>query len=103
MLFYTIVFDLLLYLILLMGMESLQFCKDIPPYDKSLNLCNTLSDLVFVLWGFSLLLIFLLWDLVYLAVISTIISIVLMIICQFTIVKKFRQYRKIPKLKRDTE
>ena len=53
MLFLTVVFDILLYLILLMGMESLQFCIEIPPWDTSLKLCNTLSILGFILWGFT--------------------------------------------------
>jgi hypothetical protein len=45
MLFLTVVFDLLLNVILLIGVESLEFCKDVPPYNKTLRLCNTLSDL----------------------------------------------------------
>ena len=103
MLFLTIVFDLLLYLILLMGVESLRFCKDIPPYDKSLRLCNTLSNLGFVLWGFTVPSIFLLWDLIYLAIVSTIIWIILMLITNVTIVKQFNEYRGITKFKKNTE
>jgi hypothetical protein len=103
MLFLTIVFDILLYLILLMGVESLQFCMKIPPWDKSLKICNTLSVVGFVLWGFTVPLIFLLWELIPLAVVSIIIWIILMTISQFTIVKKFKQYRKIPMGKKDTE
>ncbi len=97
MLFLTIVFDLLLYLILLIGVESLKFCKDVPPYDESLKLCNTLSDLVFVLWGFTVPLIFLLWDFIYLAILSTIIWIIIMFTTNTIIVKQFKQYRKIKK------
>jgi hypothetical protein len=103
MLFITILFDLLLYVILLIGVESLQFCKDIPPFGRSLRLCNFLSDLVIVLWGFSVPLIFLLWNIVYLAVLSTIIWIIFILISNFTLVKPFKQYRKILKVKRDTE
>jgi len=103
MLFLTVVFDLLLYLILLMGIESLRFCKDIPPYDKSLNLCNFLTDVTFVLWGFSVPLIFLLWNLVYLAITSTIIWIILMTITELTIRKQFNRYRGITKFKKNTE
>jgi hypothetical protein len=103
MLFLTIVFDLLLYLILLMGVESLKFCKDIPPYNENLRLCNTLSNLIFVLWGFTVPLMFLLWDLAYPAVVSTIIWIIFIVISNFTIKKQFEQYRGVTKVKRDTE
>ena len=103
MLFLTVVFDLLLYLILLIGVESLKFCKDVPTYDKSLKLCNTLSDLGFVLWGFTIPAIYLLWDLIYLAVFSTIIWIIFIVITNFTVKKQFEQYRGIKKLKRNTE
>lgn len=97
MLFLTVVFDLLLYLILLIGAECLKFCKDIPPYDKSSRFCNTLSNLSFVLWGFSIPLIFLLWKLTYLAISSTIIYIIFIAISNFTIIKIVKQYRKIEK------
>jgi len=103
MLFLTIVFDLLLYLIMLIGIESLQFCKDIPPFRRSLQLCDNLSNSVFVLWGFTVPLMFLLWDLVYLAILSTISWIILMIISNFTIRKPFKQYRGIKKVKKDAE
>jgi hypothetical protein len=103
MLFLTIVFDLLLYLILLIGVESLKFCKDVPLYDENLKLCNTLSDLVFVLWGFTIPLIFLLWKLHYLAISSTVIWIIFILISNFTIVKQFKQYRKITISKQDTD
>jgi hypothetical protein len=103
MLFLTIVFDLLLYLILLIGVESLKFCKDVPAYDKSLNLCNNLTDLTFVLWGFTVPLIFLLWDLLYLAISSTIIWIIMMIITEVTVKKQFKQLRGITKFKKNTE
>lgn len=99
MLFITILFDLLLYVILLIGNESLQFCSEIPPFTKNLRVCNFLSDLVFVLWGFSVPLIYLLWKIYYLAVISTIIWIVLMVIGNFTVRRPFKQYRKIPTVK----
>jgi len=99
MLFLTIVFDLLLFLILLIGVESLYFCKDIPPYNDSLKLCNTLSDLAFVLWGFSVPLMYLQWKMVFLAVISTAIWIIFILMSYFTIVKRFNQYRGIQKFK----
>jgi hypothetical protein len=101
MLLLTIILDLLLFLILLMGVESLQFCKDIPQYMKSLDLCNNLSNIVFVLWGFSVPLIYLLWDFVYLAVLSAIIWIILMVISNFAIKKPFEQYRRIENKKNE--
>ncbi len=97
MLFLTIVFDIFLFLIILIGAESLQFCKDIPPYIKSLKLCNALSDVGFVLWGFSIPLIYLLWDMVYLALLSTIIWIIITIISNYTVRKPFEKYRGITK------
>jgi hypothetical protein len=95
LLFLTILFDLLLYVILLIGVESLQFCKNVPPFEKSLRLCNNLSNLVLILWGFSVPTIFLLWDIVNLALLSTVIWIISIIITYFTIGKRFNQYRKI--------
>jgi hypothetical protein len=103
MLFLTIVFDLLLYVILLIGVESLEFCKDVPPYNKTLRVCNTLSDLGLTLWGFTVPSMFLLWDLVYLAILSTVIWIIMIIITNFTVKKQFKQFRKITKLKKDAE
>ena len=103
MLFLTIVFDLLLYVILLIGVESLEFCKDVPPYNKTLRVCNTLSDLGLTLWGFTVPSMFLLWDLVYLSILSTVIWIIMIIITNFTVKKQFKQFRKITKLKKDAE
>ena len=103
MLFLTIVFDLLLYVILLIGVESLEFCKDVPPYNKTLRVCNTLSDLGLTLWGFTVPSMFLLWDLVYLAILSTVIWIIMIIITNFTVKKQFKQYRGIMKFKKNTE
>ncbi len=95
LLFITILFDLLLYVILLIGVESLQFCKNVPPFEKSLQLCNNLSNLVLGLWGFSVPLIFLIQELNYLALLSIIIWIISIIIAYFTIGKRFKRYRKI--------
>ncbi len=103
MLFLTVVFDLLLYVILLIGVESLEFCKDVPPYNKTLRLCNTLSDLGLTLWGFTVPSMFLLWDLVYLATLSTVIWIIMIIITDFTVKKQFKHYRGITKFKKNTE
>jgi hypothetical protein len=95
LLFLTILFDLNLYVILLIGVESLQFCKNVPPFEKSLRFCNNLGNLVLALWGFSVPLIFLLWELNNLALLSIIIWIISIIITYFTIGKRFKQYRKI--------
>jgi hypothetical protein len=103
MLFLTVVFDLLLYVILLIGVESLEFCKDVPPYNRTLRLCNTLSDLGLTLWGFTVPSIFLLWDLLYLAISSTVIWIIMIIITNFTVKKQFVQLRGITKFKKNTE
>ena len=96
-------FDLLLYIILLIGVESLEFCKNIPPYNKTLRLCNTLSDLVLTLGGFTVPSMFLLWGLEYLAISSTVIWIIMIIITYFTVKKHFVQLRGVTKFKRDTE
>lgn len=101
MLFLTIVFDLLLFLVLLIGVESLQYCKNIPPYTKASHLCQNLSNIVFPLWGFSVPLIYLLWDFIYLAVVSAIIWILLMVVSNFTVRKPLKQYRRVTEIKGD--
>jgi hypothetical protein len=103
MIFFTILFDLLLYVILLIGVEALQFCDNVPPFTKNLRMCYILSDTVIVLWGFSVPLIFLLWGIVYLAVLSAIIWTLFMIVSNFTVRRPFKRYRGITKGKRDIE
>ena len=95
MIFFTILFDMLLYVILLIGVESLQFCDNVPPYTRNLRVCNILSDFVIVLWGFSVPLIFLLWSHLYLAILSAIIWAIAMIIANFTVRRPFKHYRKV--------
>jgi hypothetical protein len=102
-LFLTIVFDLLLYLIVLMGVESLQFCRNVPAYRRRMQFCDALSNVGFSLWGFSIPSMFLLWNFISLALVSTIIWIIVLIISYFTARKHFKEYRKITKVKRDTE
>ena len=92
MLFLTVVFDLLLYVILLIGVESLEFCTNIPPYNKTLRLYNTLSDLGLTLGGFTVPSMFLLWGLEYLAISSTVIWIIMIIITYFTVKKHLYNY-----------
>jgi hypothetical protein len=103
LLFITIMFDLLLYLILLVGVESLQFCRNVPSFGKRLKFCSTLSNVVLVLWGFLVPSVFLLWNMINLAIITTIIWIVFIIINNFTIRKQNIRYRKITEIKRDIE
>ncbi len=101
MVFFTVLFDLLLYVILLIGVEALQFCGNVPPFTKNLRTCYILSDFVIVLWGFSVPLIFLLWELYYLTVLSAVIWTVCMIISNFTVRKPFKRYRGIIKENKD--
>ena len=94
LLFITVMFDLLPYLILLINVEALQFCKNVLTYGRRLQHCSSLSNIVMTLWGFSIPLVFLLWNIVYLAVVSAVIWVLFIGVSNFTIRKPFMQYRK---------
>lgn len=98
MLFITVVFDLLLYLVMLIGIESLEFVKNIPPYNKTIKLANTLSDLTLTLWGFTVPLMFLLGGFEYLAILSTVIWIIVVIITYVTLEKLYVRLRRVKKV-----
>jgi hypothetical protein len=93
LLFLTVMFDLLLYLILLISVEALQFCRNVPHYGKRLRQCSSLSNTAITLWGFSVPLVFLLWNIVPLAVLSVLLWVVFIVISNFTIRKPFLRYR----------
>jgi hypothetical protein len=93
LLFLTVMFDLLLYLILLISVEALQFCRNVPEYGKRLRHCSSLSNTALTLWGFSVPSVFLLWNIVSLAVLSALIWVVFIVISNFTIRKPFLRYR----------
>ena len=95
MLFITVVFDLLLYLVMLIGIESLEFVKNIPPYNKTIKLANTLSNLTLTLWGFTVPLMFLLGGFEYLAILSTVIWIITAIITYVTLEKLYVRLRGV--------
>ena len=95
LLFINVVFDLLLYLVMLIGIASLEFVKNIPPYTKTIKLANDLSNLTLTLWGFTVPVMFLLGGFEYLAILSTVIWIIVAILTYVTLEKLYVRLRRV--------
>ena len=68
--FLTILFDLLIFLVAWNTINNIYFCRNVPPLTKRLAIFNWLSLLSFSLSGVTIILLFLLSDLIYLTLAS---------------------------------
>ena len=73
LLFLAVLFDLLIFLVAWNTINNVYFCRNVPPLTKRLAIFNWLSLLCFNLSGVAIILVFLLSDLIYLALASGII------------------------------
>jgi hypothetical protein len=94
LLFFTGVFNLVGFLAFLLTIEGIYLCRRVPPSSKRLTVINVLGFLVTILMGFSVTLLFLLWNLTFLVVASGIVW-ALFVIAEFVFVwKPFAEHRK---------
>jgi len=65
--FLAVLFDLLAFLVSWNSINNIYFCRNVPPLTKRLAMFNWLSVLSYSLLGVPIVLMFLLWNLIYLA------------------------------------
>lgn len=89
----TAIFDLSLYTLMDCLVMGIYFCGRIPPTTKHLRSFNFRLMLVFYFFGVATVLLFLLWNLFYLALASAVMWAVVVASSYISIVKPFNQYR----------
>lgn len=94
LLFFTLIFDLFIFLLQYNTIDLIRFCRKIPPYTKANHAFNVLYFIGGILFGFSAVALFLLWNLTYLAFASTIGSLALCFAPYFYIWRPFQRMRK---------
>lgn len=65
--FLAVLFDLLAFLVSWNSINNIYFCKNVPPLTKRIAVFNWLSVLSYSLLGVPIVLMFILWNLIYLA------------------------------------
>lgn len=94
LLFLAVFFGLLFFVSGFSMVEMIYHCKDIPPLTRRIRFLNALLVLVANLSGFAVSLLFLLWNLTMLAMVSGIIWVFLIIANILFVWKPFQEYRK---------
>jgi len=90
----TAIFDLSLYTLVDCLVMGIYFCRNIPPLTKNLKSFNLRLMLMFYFFGITTVILFLLWNLFYLAVVSALMWAIVVIFSYFNIIKPFYEYRK---------
>ncbi|MEM3357084.1 MAG: hypothetical protein QW166_04575 [Candidatus Bathyarchaeia archaeon] len=93
--FFTVFFYLLIFLASHFAIEVIYYCGSIPQLTRGTKVTNSLVVLVILLVGYALPLLFLLWDLTSLAIISGLIWSLFAIAVFFFIYMPFQKWRKI--------
>ena len=94
--FLAILFDLLIFLVSWNTINNIYFCRNVPPLTKRLAMFNWLLFLCFNLSGVAIILVFLLSDLIYLAIASGIVwalSVIANFIFTYKPLLEFRETR----------
>jgi hypothetical protein len=92
-LFLTTLFDLNGFLAQHLGVETLYLCKNIPPQTRKIAIRTKLMFLSFSLFGLSIPFMFLLFDLTFLAIASTVAWLLVLASSQVLVYKPLREFR----------
>jgi len=92
--FLAVLFDLSIFLIAWNTVNNVYLCRNVPPRTKGLATFNWLSLVSFGLSGVAVVLVFLLSDLIYLALASGIVWILFIIAIYLFTWKPLKEYRK---------
>ena len=76
--------------------ESIRHCRRVPKLKRSTSVFNLLMFMAAPLFGVAILLMFLIFNLIYLTLISLVVQISFLILVYITIWKPFLEYRKKP-------
>jgi hypothetical protein len=93
LLFLTCIFNIFLFLLYFI-VDMVRFCRNLPPYRNSDRAFNVIFFLVATLFNFSTTIMFLLWDLNYLALASAVLAVITTVAAYFFIWKPFQKIRK---------
>ena len=77
-----------------LGVETLYYCRRVPPQTQKIAVRTALMFLSFVLFGLAIPFMFLLFDLVYLSVVTVIIWFSVVLAVLVFVYKPLREYRK---------
>ena len=94
LLFLTVVSYLIGWLVLDWGVYIIYFCRKVPPLSKRTATNNIILYLVTLLFLLSLPMMFLLWNLTFLAITTAVMWVVYCIAVIMMIIRPFREFRK---------
>jgi hypothetical protein len=94
LLFLVILFDLNSLVAQHLGVETLYFCRRVPPQTRKVAVRTALMFLAFVSFGLAIPLTFLLFDLAHLAAVSSVIWFFVVLADLAFVYKPLREYRK---------
>jgi len=94
LLFLMILFDFNASLAEHLGVETLYYCKNIPPRTRKVAVRTSLMILAFILFGLSIPLMFFLFDLVHLSVVAGVIWLFVVLADWILIYRPLWEYRK---------
>ena len=92
--FLAVLFDLLIFLVAWNSINNVYLCRNVPPLTKRLAIFNWLSLLSFSLSGVAVVLVFLLSDLIYLALASGIVWVLFIFAIYLFTWKPLKEFRK---------
>ena len=94
LLFLVILFYFNAFIVEHLGVETLYYCKRVPPQTQKIAVRTVLMFLSFVLFGLAIPFMFLLFDLVYLSVVAGIIWFIVGLADLVFVYRPLREYRK---------
>lgn len=94
LLFLTILFDLNALVAQHLGVETLYYCRKVPPQTRKVAVRTALMFLAFVLFGLAIPLMFFLFDLVYLSIVTAVVWFLVILADLIFIYKPLLEYRK---------
>ena len=92
--FLAVLFDLFVFLVEYNRTASIRLCRKVPPLTRAIAIDNGLISLGVCLWGVAVTLMFLLWDLTFLAIASGVVWAAFMASDYIFIMKPFQEHRK---------
>ena len=93
LLFLVVIFYLNGFLAEHLGIETLYYCRRVPPQTKKIAVRTALMFLSFGLFGLAIPFMFLLFDLVYLSIVTVVIWLIVLLAILVFVYKPYRKYR----------
>jgi len=92
--FLAVLFYLFMSLLSWSHLQIIRYCKKVPPASKGQTTFNSLLPVSYIGLGLAIVLMLLIWNLIYVALVSGAVWAISIILTQIYILKPFQEYRK---------